>query len=328
MYSSAQSLQEESETMRNDSFSGPKRTFGTITLARVPAVRDLRVARGSCPRAAPVDRSTGQPDLAATPLLLPIDGLRLGRQLPRAAHASANRRPTVTDSTPRDVGVTHLEQALATSQRQLGVARNRVETLVKRDLRLKRRFLQLARKEAEVRHVAYHDELTGLPNRSLLLDRFNQAVAQGARKAKRVALLFLDLDGFKSVNDELGHGAGDALLQQVAGRLTACIRAGDTACRYGGDEFVIMLPEIDGQESAAAVAEKIRGRLSAPYLVGGGTVTVTASIGTAVYPVDGQDYEALLQQSDIRMYRAKARSGAEPRPLAATDKHPLLDAIE
>jgi diguanylate cyclase len=234
----------------------------------------------------------------------------------------------VTDSMRRDAEVTDLEQALATSQRLLDVAQNRVETLVKRDLRLKLRFLRLARKVAQVRHVAYHDELTGLPNRSLLLDRFNQAVAQGARQGRRLALLFLDLDAFKSVNDELGHGAGDAILQQVAGRLTGCIRAGDTACRYGGDEFVIMLPEIDGQESAAAVAEKIRSQLSAPYLVEGGMVTVTASIGTAVYPVDGQDYYALMQQSDIRMYRAKARSGADPRLLAATHNQPSPEAIE
>jgi len=224
--------------------------------------------------------------------------------------------------------VTHLERALETSQRELSLAQRQVETLVKRDLRLKLRFLQLARKEARVRHVAYHDELTGLPNRSLLLDRFDQAVAQGARQGRRVALLFLDLDGFKRVNDDLGHGAGDALLQQVAGRLTACIRAGDTACRYGGDEFVIMLPEIDGQESAAAVAEKIRSQLSAPYLVGGGAVTVTASIGTAVYPVDGQDYDALLQQSDIRMYRAKTRCGAAPHLQAAMHDRPPSDANE
>ena len=224
--------------------------------------------------------------------------------------------------------VTHLERALETSQKELGVAQRLVKTLVKRDSRFKLRFLRLAQKEAQSRHVATHDELTGLPTRSLLLDRFNQAVAQGARQGRRVALLFLDLDGFKSVNDGLGHGAGDLLLQQVAGRLSACIRAGDTACRYGGDEFVIMLPEVDGLETAAMVAEKIRSQLSTPYLVDGGTVKVTASIGTAVYPVDGQDYDALVQQSDIRMYRAKARSSAAPRLPAARDKQSSLDAID
>jgi len=224
--------------------------------------------------------------------------------------------------------VTALERALATSQRQLRAVQERVGTLVKRDLRLKQRFLRLAQKEAQVRHVAYHDELTGLPNRSLLLDRFNQAVAQGARQGRQVALLFLDLDGFKNVNDRLGHAAGDKLLQQVAGRLTACIRAGDTACRYGGDEFVIMLPEVDGHESAATVAEKIRTQLAAPYAVDGGTIAVMASIGTAVYPVDGRDYGALMEQSDIGMYRAKARSSAPPRLKPATQSQLSPNGIE
>jgi len=224
--------------------------------------------------------------------------------------------------------VTGLERALATSQRRLRVVQERVETLVKRDSRLKERFLRLARTEAQVRHVAYHDELTGLPNRSLLLDRFNQAVAQGARQGRQVALLFLDLDGFKNVNDRLGHAAGDKLLQQVAGRLTACLRAGDTACRYGGDEFVIMLPEVDGHETAATVAEKIRIRLAAPYAVDGGTIAVTASIGTAVYPVDGQDYGTLMQQSDIGMYRAKGRSSAPLRLKPATRSQPSPEGIE
>jgi len=224
--------------------------------------------------------------------------------------------------------VTELERALEASQRRLRVVQERVETLVKRDLRLKERFLRLARKEAQVRHAAYHDELTGLPNRSLLLDRFNQAVAQGARQGRQVALLFLDLDGFKSVNDRLGHAAGDALLQQVAGRLSACIRAGDTACRYGGDEFVVMLPEVDGDDSAATVAEKIRSRLSAPYPVDGGMLTVKASIGTAVYPVDGQEYGALLEHSDIGMYRAKACSSAPPNAAPLTINEPSPAGIE
>jgi diguanylate cyclase (GGDEF)-like protein len=290
--------------------------------------------------------------LAATPLQVPIDGLRLGRQLPRRARANVQRHSPVTDPTreaDETVGasstksiathrdnvlarvlseVTHLERALETSQRELGIAQRQVETLVKRDSRFKLRFLRLALKEARVRHVAYHDELTGLPNRSLLLDRFDQAVAQGARQSRQVALLFLDLDGFKSVNDELGHGAGDALLQQVAGRLIACIRAGDTACRHGGDEFVIMLPEVDGLETAAMVAEKIRSQLSIPYLVDGGTITVTASIGMAVYPVDGQDFGELMEQSDIRMYRAKTRSGAAPHLQAAMHDPPARDANE
>lgn len=223
--------------------------------------------------------------------------------------------------------ITGLEQALAASQRQLGLVQGRIAALVKRDSRLTQRFLRLARKEAQVRHIAYHDELTGLPNRSLLLDRFNQAVNQGLRQGRRVALLFLDLDGFKSVNDTLGHAAGDRLLQQVAGRLTACLRAGDTACRYGGDEFVILLPEVDGQESAATVAEKIRARLAAPYAVEGRTITIMASIGTAIYPVDGRDYGDLMRHSDIGMYRAKARSSAPPGIQPATTSPPPPDGI-
>jgi diguanylate cyclase len=203
-----------------------------------------------------------------------------------------------------------LEQALETSRQQLRFAEERIETLVRRESRLKQKFLRLAQKAAKVRHVAYHDELTGLPNRSLLLDRFNQAVAQGARQGRNVALLFVDLDGFKRVNERLGHAAGDKLLQQVGRRLSACLRACDTACRYGGDEFVVMLPEVGGDDGAARVAEKIRSRLAAPYAVEGSTITVPANIGTAVYPVDGHDYGDLIKQSDLDMYRAKTLSRA------------------
>ena len=107
----------------------------------------------------------------------------------------------------------------------------------------------------------YHDELTGLPNRRLLRDRLNQ-MAQGARQHKQVVLLLLDLDGLETINDQLGHAAGDKVLQAVAERLSASIRAADTACRYGGDEFVIMLPEVDQPGLAGAVAAKVRARLS------------------------------------------------------------------
>jgi diguanylate cyclase (GGDEF)-like protein len=242
-----------------------------------------------------------------------------GARHPAVPQRSRVQRPprrsldqTPPGSIPAPAGAAELERALATSQWQLRGAQERIETLVQRDSRLKQRFLRLARKYSQVRHAAYHDELTGLPNRSLLLDRFNQAVAQGARQDRRVALLFIDLDGFKKVNDGLGHAAGDELLRQVAGRLAACIRGGDTACRYGGDEFVLMLPEIAGPENAASVAGKIRACLAAPYTVVGTTITVTASIGTAIYPVDGQDCRDLIRYSDIRMYRAKSRLRATP----------------
>ena len=144
-------------------------------------------------------------------------------------------------------------------------ARQHIEMLARSNARLTKKVVRLKRAAAQARHFAYHDQLTGLPNRSLLMDRLTQALAQAARQHKQVGLLLLDLDQFKSVNDRLGHAAGDQVLQEVARRLSACIRSCDTACRYGGDEFVIMLPEIDSRANAETVARKIRTRLFAPY---------------------------------------------------------------
>lgn len=170
---------------------------------------------------------------------------------------------------------------------------------------LRHRLVRLARKICQIRHFAYHDRLTGLPNRSLLLDRLNQAIIRGTRQHKQVALLFLDLDGFKSVNDRLGHSAGDNILQQVAQRLMSCLRGGDTACRYGGDEFVVMLPDVAGGEVALAVADKVRLILAAPYLVDNEIIPVTASVGSAVYPFDGKSVGELINRADSAMYTAK-----------------------
>ena len=165
---------------------------------------------------------------------------------------------------------------------------------------------------AQARQFAYHDELTGLPNRRLLLDRFNQAIARAARQHEAVALLFLDLDGFKTINDVLGHVSGDSVLKQVAARLSACVRTSDTACRFGGDEFLILLPDLKSCESAAVVAGKIRAHLAAPYFVGNTEIQLATSIGMALYPVDGMGYEDLLRQSNVAMYWDKARGPAKP----------------
>jgi diguanylate cyclase (GGDEF)-like protein len=210
-----------------------------------------------------------------------------------------------------------LERALEVSRERLRAALCRIEVLETNGLLLGQQLALLQREVLRSRRFAFHDELTGLPNRRLLLDRYHQAVALASREQRLVALLFLDLDGFKNVNDTHGHAAGDRILQQVAARLLASIRASDTACRYGGDEFVVLLPELDAPGSAVAAARKIRARLSAPYVVDAKEITVTASIGTALYPVDGLEYGALMRATDGSMYRAKAASARRCRAAAA-----------
>jgi diguanylate cyclase (GGDEF)-like protein/PAS domain S-box-containing protein len=154
-------------------------------------------------------------------------------------------------------------------------------------------------------HLAQHDFLTDLPNPVLLNDRMSQAIALVRRHRKRLAVLFVDLDHFKRVNDSLGHAAGDKLLQSVAVRLTACVRSSDAVSRRGGDEFVVLLSEITHSDQAARCAEKILRALSAAHDVGGQEVRITASVGISVYPEDGLDPDALLKSADAAMYEAK-----------------------
>ena len=147
------------------------------------------------------------------------------------------------------------------------------------------------------------------------MDRLHQALVRAKRQREQLALLLLDLDGFKNINDKMGHAAGDELLRQVAERLLSCIRGSDTACRYGGDEFVLLLPEVDGETRALAVAAKIRARLAEPYMLDGHPVLVTASIGVALYPVDGLSQSDLIKQADVAMYLAKTVKNASSAPV-------------
>lgn len=179
------------------------------------------------------------------------------------------------------------------------------ETIAESNVRLMQKVAQLEHEVAQVRHLAYHDSLTGLPNRALLLDRLKQAMLQAERQHKAVGLLLLDLDRFKSVNDQLGHNAGDLILQRVAARLSGCIRGCDTACRYGGDEFVILLPEIRGTEDVEAVEQKVGACLSIPHRIGDRIVVIGASIGTAVFKEGGASCGELIGAADASMYRAK-----------------------
>lgn len=159
--------------------------------------------------------------------------------------------------------------------------------------------------EREIQHLAQHDGLTGLPNRGLFLDRMQQAIAQAQRAGTQFALLFLDLDGFKEVNDVHGHSAGDHLLCLVAERLQSCVRGGDTVARLGGDEFTILLLNVGSIADVETVVNKALLSLAAPYDMGGYSVTVTASIGICLYPEHATEVEKLLGCADKAMYRAK-----------------------
>lgn len=155
-------------------------------------------------------------------------------------------------------------------------------------------------------HQARHDYLTGLPNRALLRERLSQAIGLAQRHDKQVALLFADLDSFKHINDSLGHLIGDQLLQMAAGRLVACVRTTDTVCRQGGDEFVILLAEIEHPQDASKVAEKLQAAFAAPQLIDGKEIHLTMSIGISLYPDDGDDMDDLMHNADAAMYQAKA----------------------
>jgi len=161
------------------------------------------------------------------------------------------------------------------------------------------------RSEEHTRHLAEHDFLTDLPNRVLLLDRLSLALSSARRKDSMLAILFLDLDRFKGINDTLGHQVGDALLQEVAARLLRCVRKVDTVSRQGGDEFVIILADIGDIDHAAHVAEAVRQALCQPYRIGEHTLDISASIGVSMYPSDGDDIDTLIKNADIAMYHAK-----------------------
>jgi diguanylate cyclase (GGDEF)-like protein/PAS domain S-box-containing protein len=170
---------------------------------------------------------------------------------------------------------------------------------------ISRDITERRRGEARVQHLAFHDPLTGLPNRLLFQDRLGVAVAQAHRLEQNLAVLFLDLDHFKRINDSLGHSAGDALLREVAGRLTACIREGDTVARLGGDEFLAILPGVGTEADASIVGRKILDTVRSPVRLQDRELVVTGSIGVAIYPGDGLETETLIRNADRAMYRAK-----------------------
>lgn len=197
---------------------------------------------------------------------------------------------------------------------QLCEALRAQKSMQEENRRLSKSLDAALRSAAAARRIAHHDVLTGLPNRHFLMERLEAAIASTRGRPRRMALLFIDLDGFKSVNDNLGHAVGDRLLAAVASRIAACVRADDVACRYGGDEFVALLTELSDAAVAMGLAQKLRDRIAGDFVISGHQIRITASIGVAIHPDQGARWDTLLRHADVDMYRDKAAGRAARRP--------------
>jgi diguanylate cyclase (GGDEF)-like protein/PAS domain S-box-containing protein len=184
--------------------------------------------------------------------------------------------------------------------------RERTAELAGANALLQEEIVERRQAEARVHHMAYHDSLTGLPNRALLTDRLERAMLAAQRSGARLAVMFIDLDRFKTINDSLGHLTGDHLLREVASRLCRAVRMSDTVARLGGDEFVVLVPGIHGADECGHIGDKIIEVLSAPFPFEGRSLHISPSIGICLYPDDGADVESLMRNADAAMYHAKA----------------------
>ena len=164
--------------------------------------------------------------------------------------------------------------------------------------------------EEQIRYQANYDQLTGIPNRALFMDRLARLVIESRRTKTNIGLMFIDLDGFKAVNDTLGHDAGDILLKQTADRLNYCVRESDTVARLGGDEFTVIMPLIDSIESTVVVADRILESLTEPFDLDGQEGQISASIGISIYPEQADDDKQLLHKADVAMFHAKSQGKA------------------
>jgi diguanylate cyclase (GGDEF)-like protein len=164
---------------------------------------------------------------------------------------------------------------------------------------------RLQESQQSLHHLAYHDNLTGLANRALMDDRIAQAIERARRNSSMVAVLLVDLDRFKPINDSYGHAIGDEVLKSIATRLEACVRSSDTVARIGGDEFVVVLDTLRSTEHADRVADSIAASLAKPFPVAGDQIVIGASVGLALYPVHGMDAQSLIKKADQAMYQAK-----------------------
>jgi len=242
----------------------------------------------------------GQSRALLGPLL--ADGSIFGRLARLVDDSFRHRERLEAEIRDRQRAETQVREWSASLERRVSERTSKLEDAV---AQLKEEIEQRRRLEERYQHLAYHDVLTGLPNRTLLFDRIQQALAWGGRHGGQAAVLFIDLDRFKMVNDSLGHQVGDLALVHIAGRLKSCLRASDTVGRIGGDEFIVLLSELRAPEDAAHLARQMLRQISEPLSLEGQEHTLTASIGLALFPGDGTDADALVKAADTAMYQAK-----------------------
>jgi diguanylate cyclase (GGDEF)-like protein/PAS domain S-box-containing protein len=235
---------------------------------------------------------------------LPEVEVKLQRAIKERKDQAADFRITTADGTRRFVSSAHraVVDATDTVCRVIGV---NVDVT---DRKLAEQ--ELCRNQANMTHLAEHDFLTGLPNQMALRDRIEQAIKMAARNHTNIAVMFLDLDGFKHINDSLGHSVGDELLKSTAQRLAEVVRNSDTLSRFGGDEFIVLLPEVLHPEATTVAARRMLDAMTAIHILGQNELQVSACIGISVYPEDGEDADALIKSADIAMYQAKAKGGS------------------
>jgi diguanylate cyclase (GGDEF)-like protein len=203
-------------------------------------------------------------------------------------------------------------------ERNPSEARRELEALRATNANLVRELAALKEREAQAQQLADRDALTGLYNRRRMVELLETAIVEAAQQWQHVGLLFIDLNGFKGINDEYGHAAGDKILTTVATRIAARVRTGDFVCRYGGDEFVVVLPRVPDAAAVTRVADTIRERVALPYWIQGNEQHLTAAIGESIYPQDGDSAELLLHRADQAMYRLKARLARPMMSLGST----------
>ena len=189
-------------------------------------------------------------------------------------------------------------------------------------------LIDITEQRLNAQHMAHHDGLTGLPNRQALMLRLHDAIAESFSKQSLMALMFIDIDDFKRVNDSHGHCTGDKLLTAVASRISSCMRSTDLVCRYGGDEFVVVLSDVSEASIAVHISEKLRGNINGCYAIDGEQLLIGASIGLAFYPTDGEQSESLLNSADASMYRDKQIPADRRRTSLSTRNQKVLSPLE